>query len=249
VTVENELLISRIWKIDWRNPMMANHPEKQSKFSSTVRVNGELAVSRSFGDVDYKKPRVDNYPWHFPEHHVARQQQRERQRQMAAATGDNGDDSAHSHFGVGVFGEGDMDMEIMDTMDMEGVDDVHMHVNARCPPAPQPAPSSRRRPASPEQPLTYEFKHDLVLAEPEWTSMDLTEEDEFVIIACDGLWDVMDSDVACHLIRNFMRYVAIVRPNVRKNSQCMAHHAAAMIVHLALAFGSSDNVTAIVTFF
>jgi serine/threonine protein phosphatase PrpC len=219
VTEENELLISRIWKIDWRNPIMANHPEKQSKFSTTVRVNGELAVSRSFGDVDYKKPRVDNYPWSFPEQHAVHQQaasqsQHEMEMSMAMMSEDENDNAHHSHFGVGVFDEDDMEEEdiIPAGAAATGGGGGALHQLSAAfsssssssllssSSSPSSAFRSRSHANSPKQALTYEFKHDLVLCEPEWISMDLSEEDDFVIIACDGLWDVSSLVCCFHFI-------------------------------------------------
>ena len=103
-------------------PIMVSYPETTFKMTKIGRVNGDLAVSRAIGDIDLKKPRVDNKTWYPPPDHAA----------FAAYK-------------------------------------------------------------SP----TFEFKDDLVSAEPEWISMDLTDKDEFVIIACDGLWDVSGSCCCC----------------------------------------------------
>lgn len=40
-----------------------------------------------------------------------------------------------------------------------------------------------------------------LIAEPECRQMVLTEEDEFLIIACDGIWDVMSSQQAVNIVR------------------------------------------------
>jgi protein phosphatase 2C family protein 2/3 len=36
---------------------------------------------------------------------------------------------------------------------------------------------------------------------PDVTSIDLTEEDEFLILACDGIWDVMSNEDVCMFVR------------------------------------------------
>jgi serine/threonine protein phosphatase PrpC len=123
VTSEHVAATAYVWDIDWSNPGLTKAPEKQLRLSSAMRVNGELAVSRSIGDVDYKKPRVDEYPWSFPQEHA-----------------------------------------------------VHKQSSA----------------SSSAAPLTFNFKSSLVVCEPEWECRKIAAKDEFVILACDGLWDVSD---------------------------------------------------------
>ena len=46
-----------------------------------------------------------------------------------------------------------------------------------------------------------EFVSDPLIATPEIQSERLGEDDEFMIIACDGLWDVMTSQQAVNFVR------------------------------------------------
>lgn len=44
-----------------------------------------------------------------------------------------------------------------------------------------------------------------VSAEPEVTVVERTERDEFLILASDGLWDVVSNEVACKVVRTCLR--------------------------------------------
>lgn len=44
-----------------------------------------------------------------------------------------------------------------------------------------------------------------LIAEPEVQQIELTEEDEFMIMGCDGIWDVMTSQNAVTLVRQWLR--------------------------------------------
>ncbi|CAR25622.1 hypothetical protein ZYGR_0A01870 [Zygosaccharomyces rouxii] len=76
------------------------------------------------------------------------------------------------------------------------------------------------------------FFDGLVVGNPFTTSVELTRDDEFLIVACDGLWDVIDDQDACELIRD------IKEPN----------EAAKTLVRYALENGTTDNVTAMVVY-
>jgi protein phosphatase 2C len=44
-----------------------------------------------------------------------------------------------------------------------------------------------------------------VSAEPEVTAVERTEKDEFLVLASDGLWDVVSNEVACNVVRACVR--------------------------------------------
>lgn len=45
----------------------------------------------------------------------------------------------------------------------------------------------------------------MIIATPEIQRKEITTEDDFLILACDGLWDVFENDDACELIRKMFR--------------------------------------------
>jgi len=42
---------------------------------------------------------------------------------------------------------------------------------------------------------------EFVVGAPYTTETELTDDDEMLILACDGIWDVLDDQTACNLIR------------------------------------------------
>lgn len=78
--------------------------------------------------------------------------------------------------------------------------------------------------------LGDQFFKDLVIGNPYTTRVELDTQDEFLIVACDGLWDVMTDQKACELIRG----------------EKDASKAAQMLVDAAMAKHTTDNVTVMV---
>ncbi|KAH9622275.1 hypothetical protein KSS87_001375 [Heliosperma pusillum] len=76
-----------------------------------------------------------------------------------------------------------------------------------------------------------------LIAEPEVKQVILTEEDEFLIIACDGVWDVMSSQQA----------VSIVRRGLRRHND--PEQCAKEVVREALRLNTYDNLTVVVVCF
>ena len=82
-------------------------------------------------------------------------------------------------------------------------------------------------------------------AEPEVTVTDRTDTDEFIILASDGLWDVMSNEFACKVARYCLsgRAAAKCPATVGGSS---AGDAAALLVEMAAARGSADNISVVV---
>lgn len=87
-----------------------------------------------------------------------------------------------------------------------------------------------------------------VVSEPEVTFLQRTEEDECLIIASDGLWDVVSNDVACEVARKCFatarrRNEFGASPNGEDSASA---YAAGLLVKLAYGRGSKDNITVVV---
>ncbi|XP_057979933.1 protein phosphatase 2C 37-like [Malania oleifera] len=96
-----------------------------------------------------------------------------------------------------------------------------------------------------------------VTALPEVTVTDRTTEDECLILASDGLWDVVDNDTACGVVRMCLRAQRASPPpsppqgngGLGEAAECSdkaCSDAAILLTKLALARHSSDNVSVVV---
>jgi len=61
-------------------------------------------------------------------------------------------------------------------------------------------------------------------------------KDEFMFLACDGIWDVMSNDIAASFIRNVLKTSPVVACCQKMNEQC-------------LQIGSLDNMTSMIVLF
>ncbi|KAG6953091.1 hypothetical protein JG688_00012981 [Phytophthora aleatoria] len=151
VKEERELQLSKLHSMDLSDPEIQQRAERVVKWVTIYRVNGELAVSRAIGDIDYKGEALSKYEyWAFPEGH----------------------------------------------------DRV--------------------------------FHGDLVISVPECQEIEITPEFDFLILACDGLWDTIKSKEA-------VKYVAD-----RLNEGYSAKQASQSLANLAIRSGSSDNVSVVI---
>lgn len=93
-----------------------------------------------------------------------------------------------------------------------------------------------------------------VVAEPEVKIANRTELDEFLILASDGLWDVVSNDLACQVARRCLNgeLRAASSPKISKvdetssSGRSRASEAAACLAELAIGRGSGDNISVIV---
>ncbi|PON37352.1 Protein phosphatase 2C [Parasponia andersonii] len=102
-----------------------------------------------------------------------------------------------------------------------------------------------------------------VIPEPEVTTTDRTEDDECLILASDGLWDVVSNDTACGVARMCLRArkpppspprspgsddaaARVVADSVAESSNKACSDASILLTKLALARHSTDNVSVVV---
>eukprot|EP00442_Polarella_glacialis_P011155 CAMPEP_0115069222 /NCGR_PEP_ID=MMETSP0227-20121206/12440_1 /TAXON_ID=89957 /ORGANISM="Polarella glacialis, Strain CCMP 1383" /LENGTH=283 /DNA_ID=CAMNT_0002455605 /DNA_START=77 /DNA_END=928 /DNA_ORIENTATION=+ len=90
--------------------------------------------------------------------------------------------------------------------------------------------------------------NDVVSNVPDITSTELTDEDMFVIVACDGLWDVLDDQESVNLVLEGIREFMTAVPDQSVNRPMMGQVMARMLIEEALARGTSDNVTCLMVF-
>lgn len=95
-----------------------------------------------------------------------------------------------------------------------------------------------------------------VIPEPEVTVTERTADDECLILASDGLWDVVSNDVACSVASMCLRSQEVPSPprspgselNVARgeSSDKACSDASVLLTKLALARRSTDNVSVVV---
>mmetsp|Transcript_44832 Transcript_44832/g.130587 ORF Transcript_44832/g.130587 Transcript_44832/m.130587 type:complete len:281 (+) Transcript_44832:177-1019(+) len=90
--------------------------------------------------------------------------------------------------------------------------------------------------------------NDVVSNVPDITSTDLTAQDSFVILACDGLWDVMNDQQAVELVADSLRELAPFARTLEAEGRSLAEILARMLVEEGLARGSNDNISVVVIF-
>jgi serine/threonine protein phosphatase PrpC len=172
VTEEKELFMGQLQMMDLDDPFIASRADKAVRWITISRVCQELAVSRAFGDPDFKG------------------------------------------FGPSSHTE---------------------------------PPEMLFFPFPDDHPRT--FCADLVLATPEVREHTLEEGDEFLILATDGLWDVLAPQEACQAIRRFKVKYQLEGKDPSGDLEALCLYFAEELTRLALRLGSADNITVTVVAF
>ena len=90
-----------------------------------------------------------------------------------------------------------------------------------------------------------------VIAKPEVIVHKRDGTEEFMILASDGLWDVMSNDLACHVVRKCLDGRIFRKRSQQMNATMKVNksrvtNAAIVLTELAIARGSKDNISVIV---
>jgi serine/threonine protein phosphatase PrpC len=80
-------------------------------------------------------------------------------------------------------------------------------------------------------------------SKPEVFRHRITQSDKFMILACDGLWDVLDNQTAVNLV---LSECYNIRTGLRNN---IKSNIARKLADFALEKGSTDNITVVIVFF
>lgn len=96
------------------------------------------------------------------------------------------------------------------------------------------------------------FLKPFVSSEPEFAVIERSEEDQFLILASDGLWDVMSNGMACKVVEKCLEEKPSDSDNATTDgvvSHSAARDAAGLLARLAVCRGSVDNVTVLLVVF
>ncbi|XP_027331478.1 probable protein phosphatase 2C 8 [Abrus precatorius] len=91
-----------------------------------------------------------------------------------------------------------------------------------------------------------QYLRPYVISKPEVMVTKRSKQDEFLILASDGLWDVISSEVACQVVRKCLKGQIRRVCNGIGNHQSRAAEAARLLADIALAKGSRDNTSVVV---
>eukprot|EP00252_Welwitschia_mirabilis_P002988 TRINITY_DN12_c0_g1_i1.p1 TRINITY_DN12_c0_g1~~TRINITY_DN12_c0_g1_i1.p1 ORF type:complete len:595 (+),score=109.02 TRINITY_DN12_c0_g1_i1:1003-2787(+) len=82
-----------------------------------------------------------------------------------------------------------------------------------------------------------------VISDPELTFTQRTEEDEFLILASDGLWDVFSNKEACDVVRRVFHHRSAKKLRASRSAQVAADYLSNLAVQQR---NTSDNITVVV---
>jgi serine/threonine protein phosphatase PrpC len=92
-----------------------------------------------------------------------------------------------------------------------------------------------------------EGKQHIVTVEPDVREFTVDADTEFLVLACDGIWDVLSNQDVCDLVADVRN--DSIRKGTWQISAQSAHVLAEAIVNEAIAKRSTDNCTAVVVLF
>lgn len=90
-----------------------------------------------------------------------------------------------------------------------------------------------------------QYLKPFVISKPEVTVSKRSDKDEFLILASDGLWDMISNEFACQVVRRCLSG-RMKRKSQDVLSESRAAEAAIVLAELAMARGSRDNISVIV---
>ncbi|KAI3737408.1 hypothetical protein L2E82_27409 [Cichorium intybus] len=84
-----------------------------------------------------------------------------------------------------------------------------------------------------------------IIPKPEVAVNKRDDADEFMILASDGLWDVISNNLACNIVRKFLDTWSCRRRSLKENHK-RTTNAAVLLAELAISRCSLDNISVIV---
>lgn len=85
-----------------------------------------------------------------------------------------------------------------------------------------------------------------MISVPEVTVTERSTEDELLILASDGLWDVVSNETSCRVASRYLNRQPATKASEKKRREPSAAQAAALLAELAYSRGSRDNISVVV---
>jgi serine/threonine protein phosphatase PrpC len=202
--------------------------EKLGGYVNRKRVLGQLAVSRAFGDVGFKRTSAEQAALQAREGKALEEKGEEKEEK-------EGGSSLAKALGVSEAGskEGKEEGGIFSSSDSSGGPAEEKQKEKQKEQETKKAPPKKPSTAL-VLPADIVVTGPLVSNEPDIVTHDIGPRDEFILLACDGVYDVMSNLDACQFVHRRLTEGADVK------------EACEDLVDEALCRGSADNVTAVV---
>eukprot|EP00397_Hematodinium_sp_SG-2012_P056051 GEMP01068871.1.p1 GENE.GEMP01068871.1~~GEMP01068871.1.p1 ORF type:complete len:281 (+),score=58.26 GEMP01068871.1:104-946(+) len=90
--------------------------------------------------------------------------------------------------------------------------------------------------------------NDVISNVPDITCTDLMKEDAFVVVACDGIWDVMSDQEVIDIFHEGMEALRGLEGRIKQEGKNLAEILSRYIIEEALARNATDNISCMVIF-
>lgn len=86
---------------------------------------------------------------------------------------------------------------------------------------------------------------DVICNVPDITCTELTKEDTFVVLACDGVWDVMNDQEVVDIVHEGMEALRGLEGRIKQEGKNLAEILARYVIEESLVRGATDNISCV----
>jgi len=93
---------------------------------------------------------------------------------------------------------------------------------------------------------TPELPNDIISIVPDITCIELSQSDSLVVVACDGIWDVMSDQEVVDIVHEGMEALRSLEGRIRQEGKSLAEILARYVIEEALERGANDNLSCVI---